>query len=483
VIERLEPLSVNFASLPGLVQRAVLWDSGFAISPGNDAVQVWTLDSYTMANLAASKTEACDAECTFVDCVQLNNVTVSYVQGCTGDQMLCVSRCVVDTFEDSGAGTFLGSMWSNGRYMALQIRLREHSWTDPVQLLPFSLYAVHTVPGADDVTWNQCAAGGEYASLTVPCYRRDNVTSQVEAAMSKPSGSAWVTTWLEDELAEESSSFDKLLLVPIILGVVALIGAIALGCVCWRRQASGDRSNRRLKTAMLTTVLVVLWRRNTPRLTDRSSQRTTLESAPSRKQRGYSSAGPSKTLKILLGSEHLQGKRIPYESIVFERTISKGASGEVWICELNGQKVAAKRLPQTKDQKAEHVQAFAQEIELSASLVHPNIVEFIGVAWNSLNNLVMVLEFFPTDNLQSYLHKNADLLSWARDKIHVAIVAQVLEYLHARSPPLIHRDLKSNNWRFCTVVWKGAFSEAPATRQPSKLSHFRICHLRNKHVS
>jgi mitogen-activated protein kinase kinase kinase 7 len=108
--------------------------------------------------------------------------------------------------------------------------------------------------------------------------------------------------------------------------------------------------------------------------------------------------------------------------------------------------VAAKRLLQTKDQKAEHVQAFAQEIELGASLVHPNIVEFIGVAWNSLNNLVMVLEFFPMGNLQSYLHKNADLLSWARDKIHMAIgVAQALEFLHARSPPLLHRDLKSNN--------------------------------------
>lgn len=58
----------------------------------------------------------------------------------------------------------------------------------------------------------------------------------------------------------------------------------------------------------------------------------------------------------------------------------------------------------------------------------------------------MVLEFFPRGSLQHYLQENADLLSWARDKIHIAIgIAKALEYLHARAPPLIHRDLKSNN--------------------------------------
>ncbi|OWZ24136.1 TKL/DRK protein kinase [Phytophthora megakarya] len=114
------------------------------------------------------------------------------------------------------------------------------------------------------------------------------------------------------------------------------------------------------------------------------------------------------------------------------------------MCEYNGQNVAVKKLIQKN--QAEDVQSFAEEIELSASLVHPNIVEFIGVGWNSLNNLIMVIEYFPTGNLQTYLHKNADLLSWARDKIHIAIgVAQGLEYLHTRTPPLIHRDLKSNN--------------------------------------
>ncbi|KAL4094872.1 hypothetical protein PRIC1_010523 [Phytophthora ramorum] len=219
VADRLDPFRIAFNDLPGLVQLAVLWDSGFAISPGNEAVQMWTMDGHSMADLAVSRTEASNAGCTFVDCVQPNNVTASYVQGGTGGQMLSVSRCVVDTFADSTASEFLGAMWSNGgdSDKTPHIRLRDHSWTDPDTNIPYSVYAVHTVPSTDDVTWNQCPPSGEYASLTIPCYRRDNLTSEEEAAMTMPSGSAWITTWLEQEFAEEDKSgFDALLLIPII---------------------------------------------------------------------------------------------------------------------------------------------------------------------------------------------------------------------------------------------------------------------------
>ncbi|KAG3163368.1 hypothetical protein PI126_g5571 [Phytophthora idaei] len=177
-----------------------------------------------------------------------------------------------------------------------------------------------------------------------------------------------------------------------------------------------------------------------------SSGRLTQQSSVfSQSSIDFESAGSNRTLEILLNSPHLQGRRIPYESVTFKNTLSKGVNGEVWVCEYNGYKVTVKRLLQG-NQKAETVQAFAEEIELSASLVHPSIVEFIGVAWNSLNNLVMVLEFFPRGNLQNYLHKSSDLLSWARDKIQTAVaIAHALQYLHDRSSPIIHRDLKSNN--------------------------------------
>ncbi|KAJ8517494.1 hypothetical protein ON010_g18314 [Phytophthora cinnamomi] len=184
----------------------------------------------------------------------------------------------------------------------------------------------------------------------------------------------------------------------------------------------------------------------TLRQTTLTSRLTTLGSSFSSLAEAYESPGSCKTLKILLSSQHLVEKRLQYESITFQAALSKGSSGEVWVCEHNGQQVAVKRLLQTKEQKAENVLEFAEEIELTASLEHPNIVGFVGVAWNTLNNLLLVLEYVPMGSLQTYLQKNADLLSWARDKVHMAVgIAEALEYLHGHTPALIHRDLKSNN--------------------------------------
>ncbi|KAG1704898.1 hypothetical protein DVH05_004926 [Phytophthora capsici] len=156
--------------------------------------------------------------------------------------------------------------------------------------------------------------------------------------------------------------------------------------------------------------------------------------------------GSNSTLKLLMTSEFLTGKRISLDELQFDKAMSKGAYGEVWMCRYAGQQVAVKRLLQGKNNKADEVQEFAEEIELNASLNHPNIGGFIGVSWNSLNNLSMIVEYFPLGDLQHYLKAHGDLLSWAREKVHMAVgVAQALEYLHSRRTPIIHRDLKSRN--------------------------------------
>ncbi|RLN90293.1 hypothetical protein BBJ28_00025460 [Nothophytophthora sp. Chile5] len=449
VANRLDPLSIDFNTLPGLVQRALLWDTGFALAPGGEAVQMWTLDGYSMAELAIPQEDVIAAQCTFINCTQPDDVTVYYSRACRGDNMTSVSRCVVDEFDDPGAVSYAGMMWSNGGDpdMAPLIRLRNHAWTESYGA-SFSVYVVHTTSAEDDPAWGTCPSG--YASLSVPCHRRDNITDAMAAALSTPTGSAWVTTWLE-QYDESGSGFDLLLLIPIILGAVLVLVLVGVGWFCWRRRAKqrADKSSG-ANCAFDEGSPVYVGGQGTPdqaqRYTISTSHPTTNGTSSSNTTGEYVSAGSNKTLKTLLGSQYLAGKRIPFESLVFEKALSKGASGEVWVCEYAGQKVAVKRLLQTKEQKAEDVQAFAEEIDLSASLQHPHIVAFIGVAWNSLNNLVLVLEFFPMGNLQTYLQKNSDLLSWARDKIHMAVgVAQALEYLHLRNPPLIHRDLKSNN--------------------------------------
>ncbi|KAL4094868.1 hypothetical protein PRIC1_010519 [Phytophthora ramorum] len=351
VTDRLKPLEIDFGDLPGLVQRAVLWDTGFAVSPGNDAVQIWTMKDYTMASIAVPQDDITQVNCTTLECPQANDVPAYLIQYCSGSQVLNVSRCVADTFVDSGATDFLGVMWSTGGDSAMtpHVRLRDHSWTEPTTGISYSVYAVHTSSSADDPTWSQCPASDGYSSLIVPCHRRDEFTDGEMAAMTTPTGSAWVTTWLEDEFAAESSGFNELLLVPIILGSLLVI-------------------------FQLTTLVKihVSWQ-SVPRFA--SSQPSSCVPSLS----DYESADSNQTSRILLYSQHLQGNRLPYDRLTFKSEISKGGSGEVWLCEYGGGQVAVKKLLHTKEQKAEDVQAFAQEIELTASLVHPNIVRFIGV--------------------------------------------------------------------------------------------------------
>ncbi|KAG2864698.1 hypothetical protein PC113_g4328 [Phytophthora cactorum] len=450
VSKRLHPFNIAFNDLPGLVQRAVLWDTGFAISPGNDAVQIRTMKNYSMADIAIPKSDVASVDCSLLNCSQPNDVEAYYTKYCTGYQILNASRCVVDLFEDSGAGSFLGMMWSVGGDpdMTPELRLRDHTWTQDIEEfggnVTFSVYAVHTVSSENDPAWDVCPSG--YASLTVPCHRRDQFSDEYMAANTTvPTGSAWVTTWLEEEFAQ-SSGFDDILMIPILLSVVIVVG---FGWFCWKCIAKRKKEERSTSATAEYDFNSTshYWGGGTPDMVLRPMMVTSqLSSQLSNLSMQYESAGSNTTLQILLGSEHLQGKHIAFESIIFEKAISKGASGEVWLCGFNGEKVAVKRLLQTKHQKAQHVQAFAEEIELSASLIHPHIVEFIGVAWNTLNNLVMAMEYLPMGSLQRYLRVNSELMSWPKDKLRMAIgIAQALEYLHDRKPSLIHRDLKSSN--------------------------------------
>ncbi|KAL4094875.1 hypothetical protein PRIC1_010526 [Phytophthora ramorum] len=331
VTDRLEPLNINFNSLPGLVQRAVLWDSGFGISPGNEPIQIWTLENYSMAQIAVPKYEVANVDCTFLNCSQPNDVEAYYTKYCTGYQILNASRCVADTFEDPGAGDFLGMMWSTGGDpdMTPELRFRDHTWTQDVEQfggnITFSVYSVHTVSSSEDPAWDVCPSG--YASVTVPCHRRDEFTDAFMAAnTTKPTGSAWVTTWLQQEFAQDSG-FDMLLLIPIVLGAVAVVGLVG---VFWRWRVKKKEQEKTLSNAwehsgdysyfmsgsepgeMVLRPMIVT-----------SQLSTQLSSLSSH----YESAGSNKTLKILLGSEHLQDKYMPFDSLVFQKALSKGADG------------------------------------------------------------------------------------------------------------------------------------------------------------
>ncbi|OWZ01594.1 TKL/DRK protein kinase [Phytophthora megakarya] len=146
--------------------------------------------------------------------------------------------------------------------------------------------------------------------------------------------------------------------------------------------------------------------------------------------------------------EAIIAARIPRDKVVIERLINRGGFGEVYAGSYNGLPVAIKMLLPERKKILREVDAFLSEVKLMSTLDHPRIVEFIGVAWNSLTDLCIVTEFMATD-LKALLSEFASQglpVGFDHDKVKIALhVAHALTYLHSCAPPVIHRDLKSSN--------------------------------------
>ncbi|KAG2787276.1 hypothetical protein Pcac1_g3344 [Phytophthora cactorum] len=141
--------------------------------------------------------------------------------------------------------------------------------------------------------------------------------------------------------------------------------------------------------------------------------------------------------------------RIPREKVKVRQLINRGGYGEVYIGSYHGKDVAVKMLlPETKKTMSQ-VNAFLSEVKLMASLDHPRIVSFIGVAWDQLIDICVVSEYMAGGDLKALLteyEKNSHPVGFDHTKVKIALhVSIALTYLHSCAPPVIHRDLKSKN--------------------------------------
>ncbi|XP_039204504.1 serine/threonine-protein kinase WNK2 isoform X8 [Crotalus tigris] len=122
------------------------------------------------------------------------------------------------------------------------------------------------------------------------------------------------------------------------------------------------------------------------------------------------------------------------------KTVYKGLDTETWVevawCELQDRKL-------TKMER----QRFKEEAEMLKGLQHPNIVRFYDFWESCLKGkkcIVLVTELMTSGTLKTYLKrfkvmKPKVLRSWCRQ------ILKGLLFLHTRTPPIIHRDLKCDN--------------------------------------
>ncbi|KAL3674347.1 hypothetical protein V7S43_000303 [Phytophthora oleae] len=165
----------------------------------------------------------------------------------------------------------------------------------------------------------------------------------------------------------------------------------------------------------------------------------------------YADSGSTKPASLvgLWDDEVIATARIPREKVVIEETISRGGGGEVYLGLFNQQQVAIKMLLPQLRKSVKHVNAFLAEVKLMATLDHPRIVQFVGVAWDSLTDLCVASEFMEGGDLRALLvkyEKENHPTGFDKTKVTIALhVAHALTYLHSLETPVLHRDLKSKN--------------------------------------
>eukprot|EP00771_Trimastix_marina_P001927 gnl/Trimastix_PCT/3037.p1 GENE.gnl/Trimastix_PCT/3037~~gnl/Trimastix_PCT/3037.p1 ORF type:complete len:725 (-),score=71.40 gnl/Trimastix_PCT/3037:37-2076(-) len=127
---------------------------------------------------------------------------------------------------------------------------------------------------------------------------------------------------------------------------------------------------------------------------------------------------------------------------ILER-IGQGASGEVFKGMLHGSPVAVKRLFDNAISPTQsNLTEFNREVTVMKTLRHPNVVLFIGATTS--RPLILVSEFMARGSLFELLHSNIEL-SWELRMMMALDAALGMSYLHNMNPPLLHRDLKSQN--------------------------------------
>ncbi|KAF4138451.1 hypothetical protein GN958_ATG12317 [Phytophthora infestans] len=104
---RLASLELEWDSLDGIAQRALLWDTGFGYSTFGKPIQIFTDGKHSMDDLVFSLDDFEDAGCDVLNCSQPDGTKYSQMF-CYGDKVPLFNRCLIeDTQEDFEYGTMV----------------------------------------------------------------------------------------------------------------------------------------------------------------------------------------------------------------------------------------------------------------------------------------------------------------------------------------------------------------------------------------
>ena len=147
-------------------------------------------------------------------------------------------------------------------------------------------------------------------------------------------------------------------------------------------------------------------------------------------------------------------KELPLEDIIQQDEIGRGSYGKVFAVTYLGSSYAAKQIHPAlyaevnSEEKKRTKNTFMRECYHCSLINHPNIVKFIGIYYTEQPDNhdlpIMVMELMDR-NLTSYIEKNQSKINMQTKLSILLDVSHGLSYLHNHFPPVIHRDLSSNN--------------------------------------
>jgi len=103
---------------------------------------------------------------------------------------------------------------------------------------------------------------------------------------------------------------------------------------------------------------------------------------------------------------------------------------------------AVSRSGSEEDRK--YIDKLKAELDICKDLRHPNIVSYLGHESASSGSLYIYLEYVPGGSMSSMLAEFG-ALEGSPLRRSTAGLLEGLDYLHTRSPPVVHRDIKGAN--------------------------------------
>ncbi|KAG2921184.1 hypothetical protein PC117_g16310 [Phytophthora cactorum] len=258
VSARLSSYSLSWSELSGLMQRALLWDSGFVFaspvgsssssSEGDDVklVQIYTSCSQGMSDLLPGLAEirtlqstGNNSNCDVQDCGIIGHFLPD---NCPVESVIPLTRCAVRTSDMDEQNQFAGVFWAeDGRSTSVpEPVLRRHT---PVDTEPSeALFAVHMSESIFTGTEScqphtnfilPCRGVAEDVAITSNSGRGSftaNGSSFTEVDLCPASQGAAMNAWLELQSVPSPETFST---TAIVLLSVAMLISVGLGASAW----------------------------------------------------------------------------------------------------------------------------------------------------------------------------------------------------------------------------------------------------------